>query len=1069
MTYCPPNHAPQTYEFTALVGADLLSAGDTNLNCGDSFTMVSATAMVTVTDNDGSLSGDARRNELGDDRSWQTADIMIDGLLVEDDSKIYAEEYYIVRDAHGNCYTLIEIEVAHTNVDDTGDYFAFVGDVPPVGTELTVTGKGNVTSNWIDYRELSAGLSWDLDDAGKVTVEAEDMALRNYRVDDMHAASGGEVIKLRKSEGEATLPFGGEAGLYDLELAYVDENDGEGEIEVWVNGQLVHAIELDANNNGNGNDWSSISKATIHDVQLQAGDEIVLRGVRDNGEYARIDALTFCKKPDVPVDPPEVDPPAPGTELCIEFDTFADGTNAQAGDAGALVFEGVTFEAIRKQDTDGVFDDAMLFDSDAVVASGGDSDLLVDQGNLIIISEDGHSWDPDDNWKGGTVRATFDEPSTLTEIMIVDVEETGGEMRLYAADGSTLATIAIPSVGDGDFQWVDLGGVQDVASMEISMVGSGAVGAIKFIPDAGETPPPNLAPVALDDAAMTDEDTPVTLDLLTNDSDPDGDPLTVTFANGVAPETAFLVTSQAGRQGQVVVSTAGVLTFTPSDAFQAMASTDTDTVTVSYEITDGNGETATANATITVTGVNDGPDAVDDAYAVSESALATLDILTNDSDPEGDELTVTLLSQPIEGSVSLNANGEVIFDPGTDFLALGDGQTATVSFLYEISDGEFTDTATVTVMVEGEGVCIPEVVSTTTTVVITDPLNPNATPFNPVTTSNLTVELNTPEFSKDGTADISFSLTYGDLATEKFNFIYVIDVSGSTAVADSFEPGKTVMEAQIEALQALNAEIMALGIPDERLSIAIVPFSSTVQPVDFNPNDQDFNFVQFFGGGDLTSGALDSALDLLSAGGETNYAAAISIAGGVLAQMGGFAPNSTNNVYFLSDGVPFPNPPLPVQLEAFSAQLKSHAAVHAIGVGDLVPDTTYLDPLDNTGGASVINTATLGPDADLTAALADALDEAPAADSAILRATLSIFDGSGAAPDTFEFTGSDFDETLLGFELDLLGVTGLDPNVGATNTAELTVELDADGDGVADDIVTLEAEIEGLRPLSFDF
>lgn len=71
------------YEFTAFAGSDLLSQGDTQLSCGDTFTVpFSATACITVTDNDAKLSGDAWRNEQGDDRSGQIADIEVDGQLV---------------------------------------------------------------------------------------------------------------------------------------------------------------------------------------------------------------------------------------------------------------------------------------------------------------------------------------------------------------------------------------------------------------------------------------------------------------------------------------------------------------------------------------------------------------------------------------------------------------------------------------------------------------------------------------------------------------------------------------------------------------------------------------------------------------------------------------------------------------------------------------------------------------------------------------------------------------------------------------------------------------------------
>jgi len=401
-----PVTAGQTYEFTALLGADILAPGDQELGCGDMFEMPSsATVCIAVTDNDSSLSGDARRNERGDDRSYQTADVKIDGVLVQDNVKIYAEEYYTLQDQYGNCYRLIEIEVACSSGTDQTDYYAFDGAVPPAGAELTVTGRGNVCGDWIDYRDLSAGLKWEFDD-GKLTVEAEDMALTGYRVEDVQAASGGEVIRLKEDVGEASMTFGAQGGTYDLELAYIDENDGQGQIELWVNDTLIETIDLTQDDGGSGYGWTSISTAKITDVTLQQGDQIVLRGIQDAWEYARIDALTFCEKQNAP-------------------------------------------------------------------------------------------------------------------------------------------------------------------------------------------------PVAIADAAVITEDQSLSLDLLANDSDPDGDPLVVTLAGGDAPGTPISVTTAEGRSVSVLVSAAGILSFDTAGDFEAMGASDSDSFALDYTITDGKGETATATASST--------------------------------------------------------------------------------------------------------------------------------------------------------------------------------------------------------------------------------------------------------------------------------------------------------------------------------------------------------------------------------------------------------------------------------------------------------------------------------------
>ncbi|MEQ9124217.1 MAG: hypothetical protein RIM80_16830, partial [Alphaproteobacteria bacterium] len=284
----------QEYSFSALTGADLLPAGASTLSVGDSLQMAySATAQFTVTDNDGGLSGDARSDEAADDRTGQNADIVVDGVLVHDDVEIYAEQVYILLGSDYRLYFAVEIEITGIPGDDSENFYAFAGAVPAGGIQLTVIGQTNVYGEWIRYTDLSGGLDWSLDAAGAVLIEAEEMNLSHYKVDDIDAASGGEVIKLKRNEGEASVVFGAEDGAYDVTIAYVDESDGEGSIEVVVNGVVLQVIDLDQNTDGNGGDGSSISTFTLTGVQLAQGDEIVLRGERDGGEFARIDAVTF--------------------------------------------------------------------------------------------------------------------------------------------------------------------------------------------------------------------------------------------------------------------------------------------------------------------------------------------------------------------------------------------------------------------------------------------------------------------------------------------------------------------------------------------------------------------------------------------------------------------------------------------------------------------------------------------------------------------------------------------------------------------------------------------------------
>ncbi|MCG7516306.1 tandem-95 repeat protein, partial [Vibrio sp. MMH1-50] len=183
--------------------------------------------------------------------------------------------------------------------------------------------------------------------------------------------------------------------------------------------------------------------------------------------------------------------------------------------------------------------------------------------------------------------------------------------------------------------------------------------------------PVNDAPVAVNDAVSTDEDTAVTIDVLANDSDPENDQLTITNA------------SVPAEQGTVTIVD-GKLVFTPAENFNGDA-------TISYTISDGQ-LTDDATVAVTVNPVNDAPVAVDDTVTTDEDTAVTIDVLANDSDPENDQLTITNASVPAEQGTVAIVDGKLVFTPAENFN--GD---ATIS--YTISDGQLTDDTTVAVTV----------------------------------------------------------------------------------------------------------------------------------------------------------------------------------------------------------------------------------------------------------------------------------------------------------------------------------------------------------------------------------
>src|SRR5680860_1879428 len=128
-----------------------------------------------------------------------------------------------------------------------------------------------------------------------------------------------------------------------------------------------------------------------------------------------------------------------------------------------------------------------------------------------------------------------------------------------------------------------------------------------------------------------------------NDTDPDGDELTITGVDNAV-------------NGEVVLNENGTVTFTPTENFNGEAS-------LEYTISDGNGGTDSATVTVNVNPVNDAPVANDDIVSTNEDTSITLgnaDIVDpNDTDADGDDLTIIAVSNPVNGTIVLNDNGTV--------------------------------------------------------------------------------------------------------------------------------------------------------------------------------------------------------------------------------------------------------------------------------------------------------------------------------------------------------------------------------------------------------------------------
>jgi VCBS repeat-containing protein len=197
-------------------------------------------------------------------------------------------------------------------------------------------------------------------------------------------------------------------------------------------------------------------------------------------------------------------------------------------------------------------------------------------------------------------------------------------------------------------------------------------------PPLSEESHKNSPPGAVGDIATTDEDTVKTVDVLANDTDVDGDPLTVVSVGTTS------------TKGKVTLGTGGAnVSFDPRGSFDQLAAGQEAKDSFLYTIDDGHGHTASATVAVTVTGVDDPPKAVNDSKALTEDGPATaIDVLANDTDVDGGGAkTVQAVTQPAHGTVLITGGGAgLTYQPAANYCNNPPGSELD-TFTYTLNGG----------------------------------------------------------------------------------------------------------------------------------------------------------------------------------------------------------------------------------------------------------------------------------------------------------------------------------------------------------------------------------------------
>ena len=347
------------------------------------------------------------------------------------------------------------------------------------------------------------------------------------------------------------------------------------------------------------------------------------------------------------------------TDVDLDTLTVASVSNAVNGSA-AIVGDSVEFTPAPNYNGPASFD-YTITDGHGGTATAKVSIDVTPVNDAPVAQNDSYTVDQDSTLNVPAVAGVLANDSDIDSAAITAVwvsDPAHGTLTLNA-DGSFTYTPAADYYGPDSFTYQANDGSADSNVATVSII---------------VRPAANVAPVAADDPYSGNEDSAIIGNVLTNDSDLNGDSLTAVKVSGPA-------------HGTLTLNSNGSFTYTPdanwngSDGF-------------TYQAYDGELYSNTATVTLNVSAVNDAPVAADDAFSGNEDSAITGNVLTNDSDVEGDTLTVMLLDSGMaHGSVAMNPDGSFTYTPEANW-------NGTDKFSYRVYDGtDLSNVATVSITI----------------------------------------------------------------------------------------------------------------------------------------------------------------------------------------------------------------------------------------------------------------------------------------------------------------------------------------------------------------------------------
>lgn len=284
----------------------------------------------------------------------------------------------------------------------------------------------------------------------------------------------------------------------------------------------------------------------------------------------------------------------------------------------------------------------------------------------------------------------------------------------------------------------------------------------------------NTPPVADDDSAQTNQNTPVTINVLDGDTDADGTLVASTVAVTTAP-----------TNGSTTVNADGTITYTPNSGING-------TDSFKYTVKDNDGATSN-EATVTVTVNNVAPVANNDSASTPFNTAVTINVRANDTDDNGlDATSVTIKTAPSNGTATVNADGTVTYTPNTGFSGMD-----TFTYTIKDDDGAESNAATVTVTVNSRPEAKPDKATTVLDTLITINVLANDSDadgtINPASVTIVTQPSNgTATVNADGT--VTYAPNAGFTGSDLFTYTIQDDVG---ATSDPAQVSITVLLTEV--------------------------------------------------------------------------------------------------------------------------------------------------------------------------------------------------------------------------------------------------------------------------------